>query len=68
MNENTTELLRLIDQHHLSTKDIATMLSRKAQTVRHWRSKTGFRVIPDHQLELLKLKLANRQQGDQPCA
>lgn len=68
MKNNTAELLALIAQHNLSTKQIAKLLNREPQTVRHWRSKTGFRVIPDSQLELLKLKLASRQQGDQPCA
>lgn len=64
MKNNTEELLALIEQHHLSTKQIANLLNRKPQTVRHWRMSTGFRVIPDNQLELLKLKLANVQAGE----
>ena len=63
MHANTLELIRLIKAHNLSTKSISIILGRKPQTVRHWRSKTGFRVIPDHQLELLRLKLANGHQA-----
>ncbi len=63
MHHNTEQLLKLIDDNKLSTKDVAEMLGRTNQTVRIWRSKTGHRVIPDHQLELLRLKLASRQAG-----
>lgn len=62
MHTNTEQLLEIITSNNLSTKDIAALLGRTNQTVRIWRSKTGHRVIPDHQLELLKLKLAKRRQ------
>jgi DNA-binding transcriptional regulator YiaG len=62
LHTNTEQLLEIITSNNLSTKDIAALLGRTNQTVRIWRSKTGHRVIPDHQLELLKLKLAKRRQ------
>lgn len=63
MHQNTTQLLEIIASNNLTTKDIAELLGRTNQTVRIWRSKNEGRVIPDHQLELLKLKLAQRKAG-----
>ncbi len=63
MHTNTEQLLNIIESNNLSTKDVAALLGRTNQTVRIWRSKAGHRVIPDHQLELLRLKLANSHQA-----
>lgn len=59
-HERTKELDALMREHQLTARAVGDMLGRDAHTVRCWRSKHPGRVIPEHALELLKLKLAER--------
>jgi hypothetical protein len=45
---------------NLTIKDVADLLDRSTMTVRIWRCESG-KVIPQHMLDLLKLKLAHPQ-------
>jgi hypothetical protein len=58
INERTLMLLRLMHQHDLTVKAVSDLLGRKPQTIRMWRCKGGPRVIPEHVLNLLTLRLA----------
>lgn len=61
MHANTEQLRGLMDAHKLKTKDVAEQLDRSEQTVRIWRMENGPRVIPDHMLQLLRLKLESSE-------
>lgn len=54
---NTSRLIRLMDEHKLTAKEVAQMLGRSAKTVRMWRC-VSEPEIPGNLLELLELKLA----------
>lgn len=53
----TEELRTLMTENNLSIKGVAKLLDRQPMTVRIWRCESG-KVIPQHMLDLLKLKLA----------
>lgn len=55
----TKRLRELMEQYHVGINDVAALLSRSKKTVRMWRSRNE-PSIPDGQLELLELKLAQR--------
>lgn len=57
---NTEKLKKIMQQHHLSAPVVAEMLGRSAHTVRVWRC-CNKNIIPDQLLELLQLKLAQRE-------
>lgn len=62
MNKNTEKLIALMNAHQLSCLDVGKMLGRTVSTVRVWRcANPESPTIPNGQLELLELKLA---QGD----
>jgi transposase len=46
--------------HDMSAREVGDMLGRTPHTIRVWRSKYDERIIPDHALQLLKFKLAER--------
>lgn len=60
VHERTRRLLDLMAAHHLNAADVAGILNCTAQTVRIWRCKNGWRVIPASLLRLLELELAAR--------
>lgn len=60
MNERTKELDALMRTHGLTARQVGEMLGREAHTVRVWRSRSEDRVIPQHTLEVLRLRLAGR--------
>lgn len=64
MNERTQALHDLIKEHNLSSRDVAELLGRTEQTVRHWRTESSVRPIPQDALELLKFKLKERATGN----
>lgn len=57
---NTERLRDLMKTHGLSIEQVAELLKRSHQTVRTWRS-INPQSIPDHMLELLETKLAQRE-------
>lgn len=61
MTTRAEELRQLMADNNLSVADVAELLTRKPMTVRIWRCATGKRAIPQHSLDLLKLKLAPHQ-------
>lgn len=62
MNKNTARLIALMNEHQLSCRDVGKILGRTISTVRVWRcANPSSPTIPNSQLELLELKLA---QGD----
>ena len=53
-------LLRLIKKYALTSSQVAELVRVQPVTVEHWRQtpgSTGYRVMPDGLLELLKIKL-----------
>lgn len=61
MNTRTAELRRLMRAHDISAREAGELIGRAAKTVRDWRCTTDeARVIPEHTLAVLKLKLAER--------
>lgn len=57
MNKRTKELHQLMERHQLNAEAVAQLLGRAATTVSMWRVGTP-RAIPQHMLDLLKMKLA----------
>jgi len=53
----TAELDRIMRDHGLTARQVGELLNRDAQTVRNWRSSND-RTIPEHALEVLRVKLA----------
>lgn len=61
MNKNTEKLIALMNVHQLSCRDVGNMLGRTVSTVRVWRcANPESPTIPNGQLELLELKLAQQ--------
>lgn len=59
MNTNTEKLIQLMNQYQLSCGDVGKILGRTVSTVRVWRcANPTSPTIPNNQLELLELKLA----------
>lgn len=58
MDKRTKELRRLMKAHKLTATAVAGLLNRSEQTVRIWRCKNADRIIPEHSLELLRMKVA----------
>lgn len=54
--KNSDRLKDLMRDRGLTVNDVAKLLKRKAGTIRNWRC--GSQEMPDHQYELLKLKVA----------
>ena len=53
-------LLKLIKKYALTSSEVAELVKVQPVTVEHWRQTpggTGYRVMPDGLLELLKIKL-----------
>lgn len=50
-------------EHDLTARQVGEMLGRTAHTVRVWRSKYEQRVIPEHTLAFLRMKIAERARG-----
>lgn len=63
MTTRTNELDALMRQHALTARQVGEILNRKPHTVRVWRSRYAERTIPDHTLQVLKMKLAERGRG-----
>lgn len=60
-SSNTLKLRKLMADYHLSCAEVGQLLDRAGQTVRAWRS-INDQDIPDHLLELLELKLSQREE------
>lgn len=58
MSDKQNELDLIMKQHKLTARQVGVMLNREPHTVRCWRSKWEGRSIPEHALELLKLRIA----------
>lgn len=58
MTNRTEQLHKLMADHGLTAEQVGKLLNRSAQTVRIWRCQSDGRTIPEHTLEVLKLKLA----------
>lgn len=61
MNSRTEDLIKLMDEHGVSAREVSELLNRAVHTVRVWRMRDDARVIPEHSLEVLRIKLAARQ-------
>lgn len=61
MNAKTKRLKAIMKDHDLSVEQVATMTERSATTVKIWKCKHPARVIPDHLLQLLELKVARKR-------
>ncbi len=57
MNTRTEKLRQLMAANRLTCRQVGELLGRKELTVRIWRCKNAGRIIPQHELELLELKL-----------
>lgn len=49
--------------YDLTARQVGELLSRTPHTVRVWRSKYEHRVIPEHTLAFLRMKLEERARG-----
>ncbi|QMP19214.1 hypothetical protein [Pseudomonas phage Persinger] len=58
MTTRTEQLHQLMAEHGLTPAKVGELLNRKPQTVRIWRCKDDRREIPEHALELLRVKVA----------
>lgn len=58
MNSRTKELDSLMREHGKTARQVGELLGRTPHTVRVWRSRTADRIIPEHTLEVLRMKLA----------
>lgn len=58
MTTRTEQLKQLMKQHGLTIDKVAELLNRRPQTVRIWRCRDDNREIPEHALEVLRLKVA----------
>lgn len=58
MTTRTEQLRDLMKQHGLKPGDVAQLLNRSETTVRIWLCASDNRNIPEHSLELLKVKVA----------
>lgn len=63
MNTRTKQLDALMKEHGLTARQVGEMIGRTAHTVRVWRSKYEHRVIPEHTLSHLLVKIAERAGG-----
>ncbi|WP_036041572.1 helix-turn-helix domain-containing protein [Bradyrhizobium yuanmingense] len=63
MTSRTQELDILMREHDLTARQVGEMLGRTPHTVRVWRSKYEQRVIPEHTLAFLRMKIAERARG-----
>lgn len=61
MKTRTEELRALMDAHNLTPSKVGKILNRKPMTVRIWMCKSDGRNIPEHALELLRIKAATQQ-------
>lgn len=52
----TTELFKIMADNNLSAEVVGALVGRTEQTVRIWRN--GTKVIPEHTLAVLKMKVA----------
>ncbi|BAO20649.1 hypothetical protein [Pseudomonas phage PPpW-3] len=57
MTTRTEQLHKLMAAHDLTTEQVGELLNRRPQTVRIWRCKSDGRQIPEHSLELLRVKI-----------
>lgn len=60
MASRTEQLIELMREHQLTIEKVAELLNRSTQTVRIWRCQTDKRSIPEHSLELLRVKVAQK--------
>ncbi|HKY46172.1 MAG TPA: hypothetical protein VJM50_23980 [Pyrinomonadaceae bacterium] len=63
MQSRTEELNALMREHRLTARAVGELVGREPHTVRCWRSNWKDRTIPEHTLEVLKMKLAARARG-----
>lgn len=61
MNTKTKRLKALMKAHDLTVEQVAAMTDRSATTVKIWKCKHPARVIPDHLLQLLELKVSKKR-------
>lgn len=64
MNSRTKELDSLMREHGKTARQVGELLGRTPHTVRVWRSRSTDRIIPEHTLEVLRMKLAAAAGGD----
>lgn len=57
MHTRTKELDTIMRVNKLTPTQVGEMLNRTPQTVRVWRAVTEDRIIPEHALEVLRLRL-----------
>lgn len=62
-NPRTVRLREIMAEHNLKSPAIGLMLNRSKQTVRLWKCEE--KVIPDHMLQLLEVKIAALPTADQ---
>lgn len=58
MDRKTLRVRELAAEHNLHLAELGALLGRTRRTARAWMS--GARVIPDHALALLEIRLAQR--------
>jgi hypothetical protein len=58
-NPKTLELLRLMEEHDLTTRAVAQMVGRTRQCVKRWTAE--FTIIEQPMLDLLKYRLADTE-------
>lgn len=61
METNRVKLDTIMRDHDLTASQVAKLVGASSVMVRQWRC--GLYRMPDHRLQLLELKLVNRQQG-----
>lgn len=61
-SSNSQRLKDLMSKHNLSAADVANLLNRSVQSVYEWRC-INSRDIPEQSLELLEIKLAQREEA-----
>ncbi|QJB21788.1 transcriptional repressor [Xanthomonas phage FoX5] len=60
MHPRTEQLNKLMRDYSVTASEVGELINRKTHTVNVWRGCTKDRIIPDHTLEVLRIRLAER--------
>jgi hypothetical protein len=60
VNSRTARLRELMSSYGLTARQVGELLNRTPHTVRVWKSSWEKRVIPEHALALLEMRLQGR--------
>lgn len=65
LDPKTKELLKIMNEHGLTTRAVAKLVGRSRQAVKRWTGE--FTIIDQSILDLLKYRLAEQPKGPAPA-